>query len=129
MTDRSFTDVGGTPGGFRHFLLGFIMACVGGYLLCNQVMVMGSYWSFYGANTFGITLLPMLFGIGILFWNGRSIIGWLLTLAGALFIVAGVIANLHIYFRPASLFETLVMLTLLVGGLGLIARSMRAHRE
>jgi hypothetical protein len=129
MADRSFTDVGGTPGGIRHFLLGFIMACVGGYLLCNQVMVMGSYWSFYGANTFGITLLPMLFGIGILFWNGRSIIGWLLTLAGALFIVAGVIANLHIYFRPASLFETLVMLTLLVGGLGLIARSMRAHRE
>ena len=129
MEDRSFTDVGGTPGGLRHFLLGFIMACVGGYLLCNQVMVMGSYWSFYGANTFGITLLPMLFGIGILFWNGRSLIGWLLTLAGALFIVAGVIANLHIYFRAASLFETLVMLTLLVGGLGLIARSMRAHRE
>jgi hypothetical protein len=129
MADRSFTDVGGTPGGLRHFLLGFIMACVGGYLLCNQVMVMGSYWSFYGANTFGITLLPMLFGIGILFWNGRSIIGWLLTLGGALFIIAGVIANLHIYFRPASLFETLVMLTLLVGGLGLIARSMRSHRE
>ena len=128
MADRSFTDVGGTPGGIRHFLVGFIMACVGGYLLCNQVMVMGSYWSFYGASTFGITLLPMLFGIGILFWNGRSIIGWLLTLGGALFIIAGVISNLHIYFRPASLFETLVMLTLLVGGLGLIARSMRAHR-
>ncbi len=127
MADRSFTDVGGTPGGMRHFLLGFIMACIGGYLLCNQVMVMGSYWSFYGANTFGVTLLPMLFGIGLLFWNGRSAIGWLLTAAGALFIVAGIIANLHIYFRPASLFETIVMLTLLVGGLGLIARSMRAH--
>ena len=118
MADRSFTDVGGTPGGIRHFLLGFIMACVGGYLLCNQVMVMGSYWSFYGGNTFGITLLPMLFGIGVLFWNGRSAIGWLLTAAGALFIVAGVIANLHIYFKPASLFETLVMLTLLVGASG-----------
>jgi hypothetical protein len=129
MADRSFTDVGGTPGGLRHFLLGFIMACIGGYLLCNQVMVMGSYWSFYGASTFGLTLVPMLFGIGILFWNGRSAIGWLLTIAGALFILAGVIANLHIYFRPASLFETLVMLILLVGGLGLIARSMRAHGE
>lgn len=129
MADRSFSEVGGTPGGISHFLIGFIMACVGGYLLTNQVMVIGSYWSFYGASTFGITLLPMLFGIGLLFWNGRSILGWLLTAAGALFIVAGVIANLHIYFRPASLFETIVMLTLLVGGLGLIARSMRAHRE
>lgn len=127
MADRGFNDVGGTPGGLRHFMLGFAMTCLGGYLLCNQVMVMGSYWSFYGAGTFGVTLLPMLFGIGILFWNGRSVIGWLLTAAGALFIFAGVIANLHIYFRPASLFETIVMLTLLVGGLGLIARSMRAH--
>jgi hypothetical protein len=128
MPDRSYTDVGGTPGGLRHFLLGFIMVCVGGYLLTNQVLVMGSYWSFYGGNTFGITLLPMLFGIGLLFFNGRSAAGWLLTVAGALFILAGVIANLHIYFRPASLFETIVMLTLLVGGLGLIARAMRAHR-
>jgi len=104
MENHSLSDVGGTPGGLGHFLLGF-----------------------YGANTFGITLLPMLFGVAILFWNGRSTIGWLLTIAGALFILAGVIANMHIFFQPASLFETLVMLVLLVGGLGLIARSIRSH--
>jgi hypothetical protein len=127
MDNRSLGDVGGTPGGMGHFLLGLIMTCVGGYLISNQVSVVGSYWSFYGGNTFGITLLPMLFGIGILFWKGKSLIGWLLTLAGALFILAGVIANMHIYFRPASLFETLVMLVLLVGGLGLIARSLAPH--
>jgi hypothetical protein len=128
MEDRTYTDVGGTPGGLRHFLLGFIMACIGGYLLTNQVSVVGSYWNFYGTSTFGITLLPMLFGVGLLFFNGRSIAGWLLTGAGALFIVAGVIANMHIYFQPTSLFNTLVMLVLLVGGLGLIARAMRPHR-
>jgi hypothetical protein len=127
MDNRSLSDVGGTPGGIGHFVLGLIMTCVGGYLISNQVSVVGSYWSFYGGNTFGITLLPMLFGIGILFWKGKSVIGWLLTLAGALFILAGVIANMHIYFRPASLFETIVMLVLLVGGLGLIARSLAPH--
>ena len=127
MADRNLSDVGGTPGGLGHFLLGFAMACVGGYLLANQVMVVGSYWSFYGANTFGVTLIPMLIGIALLFWNGRSIAGWLLTAAGALFIVAGVIANMHIYFQPATLFHTLVMLVLLVGGLGMIARSLRSH--
>ena len=127
MAERSYTDVGGTPGGIGHFLLGLAMACIGGYLLCNQVMVIGSYWNWYGTNTFGITLLPMLFGVGILFFNGRSMAGWLLTFAGALFILAGVIANMHIYFQPATLFHTLVMLVLLVGGLGLIARSMRSH--
>ncbi|MDQ2900277.1 MAG: hypothetical protein M3Y07_10815 [Acidobacteriota bacterium] len=127
MADRRLSDVGGTPGGLGHFLIGFIMTCVGGYLLANQVSVVGSYWNFYGTSTFGITLLPMLIGVGVLFWNGRSAIGWLLTLAGALFIFAGVIANLHVYFQPASLFNTMVMLILLVGGLGQIAHAMRTH--
>ena len=79
MADRRFSDVGGTPGGLGDFLLGLAMACVGGYLLCNQVTVASSYWSFYGTGTFGITLLPMMIGIGLLFWKGRSVAGWLLT--------------------------------------------------
>jgi hypothetical protein len=129
MDNRSMSDVGGTPGGLGEFALGFIMTCVGGYFISNQVTVMGSYWSFWGANSFGVTLIPLLFGVGILFFNGHSKTGWLLTAAGALFILAGVIANMHIYFQPTSLFNTLGMLILLVGGLGLVARSMRSHRR
>jgi hypothetical protein len=129
MADHRMSDVGGTSGGLGKFLLGFGMTCVGGYLLSNQVMVASGYWSFYGGNTFGITLLPMLIGIGLLFFSGRSIVGWLLTAGGALFIFAGVIANLHIYFQPTSLFNTLVMLILMAGGLGLIARSLLPHRD
>jgi hypothetical protein len=127
MENRSLSNVGGTPGGLGYFLMGFILACIGGYFLANQVSVVGSYWNFYGASTFGITLVPMLIGVGILFWNGRNTLGWLLTIAGALFILAGVIANMHIYFQPTSLFNTLVMLILLVGGLGLIARALGSH--
>jgi hypothetical protein len=127
MSSHSMSDVGGTPGGLGTFILGFAMACVGGYLLSNQVTVVGSYWNFYGTNTFGITLLPMLFGVGILFWSGKSFIGWLLTAGGALFIIAGVIANVHIFFRPTSLFNAMIMLILLVGGIGLIGRSIMPH--
>lgn len=103
------------------------MTCIGAYLLTNQVTVAGSYWSFYGGSTFGVTLIPMLIGIAMLFWDGRSVLGWMLTVGGALFIFAGVIANLHIYFQPASLFNTIVMLVLVVGGLGLIARALLPH--
>src|ERR1700739_3756379 len=99
MTDRPLRDVGGTPGGLGDFLLGFAMSCIGGYLLTNQVTVAGSYWTFWGGNTFGITLIPMLIGVLLLFRHGRSVAGWLLTAAGALFIFAGVLANLHIYFQ------------------------------
>lgn len=110
-----------------HFILGLAMSCIGGYLLVSQVTVIGTYWSFYGSNSFGITLLPMLFGIGLLFWRGRSVFGWILTIAGALFIFAGIIANLHIFFRPTSPFNTMVILVLLFGGLGLIASGVRPH--
>jgi len=103
------------------------MACVGGFLITHQVSIVGSYWSFWGGNSFGITLLPMLFGVGILFWNSKNWAGWILTVAGALFILAGIIANMHIYFQPTSLFSTLVMLILLVGGLVLIARAVRSR--
>jgi hypothetical protein len=129
MENRTLSDVGGTPGGLGQFLIGCLMTCLGGYLLANQVSVVGSYWDFYGTGTFGITLLPVLFGIGLLFWNGRSIAGWILTISGAIFILAGVIANLHIFFRPLSLFNTMVLLVLFVGGLGLIARSLVPHTK
>jgi len=128
MENHTLSDVGGTPGGLGSFLLGFAMACIGGYLLSNQVSVVSSYWNLWGTNSFGLTLIPLLFGVGVLFFNGRSWIGWLLTIGGALFILAGVIANMQIYFRPTSLFNTILMLVLLVGGISLIAKSMRSHK-
>jgi hypothetical protein len=127
--DRDLRDVGGTPGGLGEFLGGLAMACAGGYLLTHQVVVTSSFWSLYGMSAFGLTLVPMLIGVGMLFFDGRSVVGWLLTGAGAIFILAGVIANLHVYFVPTSLFNTLVMLVLLAGGIGLIARALRPHAK
>ena len=119
---------GGTPGGLGEFFLGVALAGVGAYLLFNQVQVHTSFFRFGGmANSFGITLIPLLLGVAILFFNGKSIIGWLLTAGGFLFILVGVIANMDIYFQRTSLFNTLVMLGLLAAGLGLIARSVRPH--
>ncbi|HTE53724.1 MAG TPA: hypothetical protein VK698_22875 [Kofleriaceae bacterium] len=121
-------DVGGTRGGIGMFLFGLGLAVVGGYLLLQQVDVHGGYWRFGswgGGTSFGITLIPLLLGIGLLFYDAKSIAGWVLTGAGALILFAGIIANLQIYFRTTSLFNTLVMLGLLVAGLGLIARSLR----
>lgn len=118
---------GGTSGGVGEFLLGLGMAVLGGYLLTNQVTVTSSYWHLWGYNAFGMTLLPLLFGIGILFFNGRSALGWGLTVIGILVILVGVITNLDIYFRPTSLFNTILMLTLLAGGIGLVFRSLKSH--
>lgn len=72
MDNHPVSDVGGTSGGLGQFLLGFAMACIGGFLITNQVTVVSSYWNFWGGNSFGVTLLPMLFGVGILSGMARA---------------------------------------------------------
>lgn len=117
---------GGTDGGIGLFLAGFVCVVAGGWMLLNQVTVSGGGWSLWGYNSFGLSLLPLLVGIGVLFFNGRSIVGWLLLVAGVVIILAGVLMNMRIYFQSTSLFNTLVMLGLLAAGIGLLARSFRA---
>jgi hypothetical protein len=116
---------GGTPGGVGSFFVGVLMAAAGGYLLLQQVQVTTSFWRFGAYGGFGLTLVPLLVGVGFLFYNGRSIVGWLLTAIGSVIILAGILMNMDIYFRQTSLFNTLMMLGLLFGGLGLVARSLR----
>jgi uncharacterized protein len=119
---------GGTEGGIGRFLLGLAMAVAGAWLLTNQVTVTSGFWGYFGHNTFGLSLLPLVLGIGLLFFDGKSIFGWLLTVGGAAIIFVGILVNLRIYFEPTTLFNTLMMLILLAGGLGLVASSLRPYK-
>ena len=120
---------GGTPGGIGEFVLGVIMAIAGAYLITTQVVVTSSFWSIWGYNAFGLSLFPLIFGIGILFFNGRSIIGWALLVIGVVIIFTGIIMNLNIYFQRTSLFNTILMFVLLAGGIGLILRALAPHGQ
>ncbi len=119
---------GGTEGGIGAFVIGALMAVAGAYLLTNQVTVTSGYWHFGGYNAFGLSLLPFIIGIAFLFFDGRSIVGWVLTVAGAVIIFVGILTNLDVYLRPTSLFNTILMLVLLFGGIGLVARALRPQR-
>lgn len=117
---------GGTPGGIGQFFIGLMLAVAGGWLLTNQVTVTtGGYWNLWGMNGFGLSLIPFILGTGLIFFNGKSIVGWLLLAAGLVIVFVGILANLNIYFRPTSLFNTLLMLGLLAAGLGMIAAALR----
>jgi hypothetical protein len=120
---------GGTPGGAGEFLGGLVMMALGIYMVFDRVTVHTSFWRFFGSAhaSFGATLLPLLLGVALLAFNGRSILGWVLAAGGVLFIVAGVLMNLDIYFQPTSLWATIVMFALIAGGLGLFARGLRPH--
>lgn len=120
------TGAGGTPGGIGQFFIGLMCAVAGGWLLTNQVSVSsGGMWNLYGYNGFGLSLIPFILGTGLIFFNAKSIVGWLLLAAGLVIVFVGILSNLNIYFRPTSLFNTLLMLALLAGGIGAMAAALR----
>jgi predicted membrane channel-forming protein YqfA (hemolysin III family) len=64
---RRYSNVGGTSGGLGTFLVGLVMAAAGGYLLLQQVTVTSHMWRFFGFDAFGLSLVPLLLGVGLLF--------------------------------------------------------------
>jgi len=126
-----FEGAGGTSGGISTFLIGLAMTVAGGFLFFNNVRVGSGHGYFFArfgrgfAYSQGLVLIPLIAGIGFLFFNGKSIIGWFLTGAGALIIFLSVISSLRFYFQYTSLFNLIIMLVLLIGGIGLVLRSLR----
>ena len=123
---------GGSDGGTGQFLIGLIMMIGGGYLLLNGIMVRPNFG--FGARVFGIggmpvtsgmILIPMMFGIGMIFYNSRNWLGWILAGGSLIALIFGVIVNTTLQFAQMSAFDLIVILILLVGGLGLFLRSLR----
>lgn len=115
------------------FLLGLAMMCGGGYLLLSRIIVQapwgfgGRIYSYGGWNmTTGMIFIPFMIGVGFLFYNSRNWIGWLLTLGSLVALIFGVIANLSVHLQRMSAFDLIVILVLLVGGLGLLLRSLHS---
>jgi hypothetical protein len=123
---------GGTSGGVGRFFIGLTMMVSGGYLFLNAIRVSYGFhmgyrlYSFGGYHlTSGMTLIPLIFGIGFIFYNSRSIVGWLLTTSSLIMLVAGIISSIHFNLRGMSAFDLIVIFTLLFGGLGLFLSSFR----
>jgi len=129
---------GGTPGGVGSFITGFLMMCIGFYLLLRSIEVSQSFnlgttlfhiGAFGGGAsvTGGMLLLPLVFGIGMIFYNARNPVGWALSVGAFAALVFGVLAGLQFTLRSMSLFELLSILVLSAGGLGMFLNSLRSH--
>jgi len=123
---------GGTDGGTGSFLLGLIMMIGGGYLLLDAIQVRPMFG--FGMTAFsvgglpitsGMILIPFLFGVGMIFYNARNWLGWLLAGGALVGLVFGVIANVTLQFGRMSAFDLIVILVLFVGGIGLFLRSFK----
>ncbi len=130
---KSTRGAGGTPGGTGDFVLGVVLALIGLYLLSRQVRVTTGFWGRwfgwgeFGVSAFGVTMIILMIGVVLIFQDGRSRLGWVITGGSLLFTLIGIIANLQVVFAPTSLYVTLAILGLLAVGLGLILRGVRPH--
>ena len=87
-----------------------------------------SLYSFGGFNlTSGYVLIPLIFGIGLIFYNAKSKIGWLLTIGSSSALIFGVISSVRIVLKTMTMFELSVILVLFVGGIGLFLKSLKEH--
>ncbi|MEL7214066.1 hypothetical protein [Cognatishimia sp. MH4019] len=125
---------GGTQGGTGQFLIAVAMMIGGGYLLLENIVVQPVFgfgmvaFSVGGIGvTTGMVLIPFMFGIGMIFYNARNWLGWLLAGGALLAMIFGVISNITLQFARISAFDLIVILVLLVGGIGLFLRSIKAQ--
>lgn len=128
---------GGTSGGIGQFFIGLIMMTGGFYLLLNAISVTSRFalshriygFSAIGGNysiTSGMVMIPFMLGIGMVFYNSKNILGWLLSITSIGALIFGVISSIHFTFKSMSAFDLIVILVLAVGGLGLFLRSLKS---
>lgn len=127
---------GGTKGGIGQFFIGLVMMIAGFYLLLNSISVSSNFgfgYSLYNIGGFninsGTVMFPFIFGIGIIFYNSKNPLGWLLTMGSLVALIFGVIASIRFNFRGMSAFDLISILVLAIGGLGLFLRSLKNFDE
>ena len=127
---------GGSSGGIGRFFIGIIMMCVGFYMLLNAISVTSNFglssrlYSISSLGGVGVTggtlMIPLIFGIGLIFYNAKHILGWLLFLGAIIALIVGVITNVRFGIHSMTSFDLIVILVLAIGGLGLFLRSLKS---
>ena len=127
---------GGSSGGIGQFFIGLIMMCAGFYMLLNAISVTSNFGlgsRIYSVNAFGgvgitggTVMIPFVFGVGLIFYNAKNILGWILSIGSITALIFGVISSVRFSIRSMTSFDLIVILVLAVGGLGLFLRSLKS---
>ena len=129
---------GGTSGGIGQFFLGLAMMCGGFYMLLQSIVIRNSFGLGMSLHTFhlggfnmsitsGMVMIPFMLGVGVIFYNSKNILGWILSGGSLVALIFGVISSIRFTFRAMSAFDLIVILVLAVGGLGLFLKSLKHH--
>lgn len=113
------------------FLAGLAMLIAGLFIFSQKVMVSSGFLGF-GFGGFhmgnGLIMAPFIIGVIWMFASEGSFASKMFTAAGVLLIVVAIILTTHISLVRVTLYEWIVILVLIFGGVGLLSRILFAGR-
>lgn len=108
-------------------IIGLVLIGLGIFLVFQNCTVYTT-WYTWRIGSFaiptGVTVLPFLIGLGLLFYNPRWIVTWVVLIASALFLLLTLLFSVHIRFVQTSLLQYILMFGSIAGGLGLTLRAI-----
>jgi F0F1-type ATP synthase assembly protein I len=116
------------------FFIGFLLLGGGIYWVLNSFEVSSGfgygYYSFFGMRiTGGVMLIPLLVGIGLLFFCDKKVIGGFVSALGLLVILISLLSSLTFHARYNTLYVYVLMFGMIAAGAGLIIRSLFKKRD
>jgi len=116
------------------FFIGFLLLGGGIYWVLNSFEVSSGfgygYYSFFGLRiTGGVMLIPLLVGIGLLFFLDKKVIGGFVTALGLLVILISLLSSLTFHARYNSLYVYVLMFGMIAAGAGLLIKSLFKKRD
>ena len=116
------------------FLAGLAMLITGLFIFSQKVMVSSGFFGYrlrlggFHVNN-GLIMVPFIIGVVWMFASEGSFASKVFTAAGVLIIVVAIIMTTNISLIHISLFEWGLILVLIFGGAGLLARILFAGRR
>lgn len=109
------------------FIVGLAMLVIGLYLFTGRVSVSSSFFSsgiYYGTVRIptGAVFVPFIVGIIMVFAKPESFLSKLVAGLGVLIILVSIIMSVNIRLETISLYEWLLYIVAIFGGLGLVCR-------
>lgn len=115
------------------FFMGFLLFGGGIFWILNSFTVSstwgGGYWSMFGMRLpTGTMLIPLLVGIGLLFFLDRKIIGGIVCCLGLLVILISLLTSLEFHAVRSSLYVYILMFSMTAAGAALLIKTLFRKR-
>jgi hypothetical protein len=113
-----------------HLTVGFCLVALGLLLFFNHVQVGSSFMGSFGkGHGSALILIPLMIGLGMLFFDYKNRIAWIITAGCCALLIFTVLASLVITFAHISMLGLIIMLVPFSLGAAFIMKGLNARSD